>query len=293
MPGKTFSESVIISRSDVDILGYPNSIVLPPPGMTEAFLLDGSGGTLERLRFAGFKVQMNSTHPNTFCGFRSITGNLRDVKFKEMLLTGYHFYPGLPMDASCGIAFANTPTLIEDVEVASTLFQDWEYSCFTMWGGGGVRDIRVHSCLLKDYMTFGMDWYNGVSEVMINNNNFRTRYTNETPIVIPPGVPGVKSLFINGNNNHITFQNNTFYGGGKTVGWAIVVSSHAGKPESVNIESNTIRNYQFAIGLNGVGPGLGTIRVIGNANDQITDNLDGLATFGVMTLIIGLNTVDA
>jgi len=291
-PGRTFSEAIVISRSDVDILGYPNSIVLPPPGQTEAFRLDGAGGTLERLRFSGFKVQMNATHPESFCGFRSITGNLRDVKFKEMLLVGYHYYPGLPMDASCGIAFANTPALIEDVEVASTLFQDWEYSCFTMWGNGGIQDVRVHSCRLLDYMTFGMDWYNGVSEVMINNNNFRTRYTNETPIVIPPAVPGTKSLFINGNNRHITFQNNTFYGGGKAAGIAILLSSHAGKPENVNIECNTIRNFWIAIGMNGTGPGLGRIRIVGNANDESSDNADGLTFAGMGTYIIGLNTVD-
>jgi len=291
-PGKTFAERVLIDRSDVDILGYPNSIVVPPPGQTEAFLLDGSGGTLERLRFAGFKVQMNATHPESFCGFRSITGNLRDVKFKEMLLVGYHYYPVLPIDASCGIAFANTPALIEDVEVASTLFQDWEYSCFTMWGNGGIRDVRVHSCLLKDYMTFGMDWYNGVSEVMINNNNFRTIYTTETPVVIPPLVPGAKSLFINGTNHHITFQNNTFFGGGKTGGCAILISSHAGQPADVNIECNTIRNFLYAIGMNGVGPGIGRVRIVGNANDEASDNADGLILFGVGTYFIGHNTVD-
>jgi len=291
-PGKTFAERVLINRSDVDILGYPNSIVVPPPGQTEAFLLDGSGSILERLRFAGFKVQMNATHPESFCGFRSITGNLRDVKFKEMLLVGYHYYPVLPIDASCGIAFANTPALIEDVEVASTLFQDWEYSCFTMWGNGGIRDVRVHSCLLKDYMTFGMDWYNGVSEVMINNNNFRTIYTTETPVVIPPLVPGAKSLFINGTNHHITFQNNTFFGGGKTGGCAILISSHAGQPADVNIECNTIRNFLYAIGMNGVGPGIGRVRIVGNANDEASDNADGLILFGVGTYFIGHNTVD-
>lgn len=294
MPNRTFAERLVIAESDVDILGYADSVVTPPVADHEAFLLDGGGGLRERLRLAGFTVQMLAAHPTDFCGIRVGTGNIRNLKIKDLLLIGYMYYPVSPVDGSCGIALANLSALSEDIEVTGTLFQNWVYSCFTMWGSGGVRDVRVSTCMLKDYLTFGMDWYNGVNEIMINNNNFRTIYW-DTPVGI--AIPGTKSLFINGTNHHITFQNNTFYGAGKGGGSAVVVSGHAGRPWDVNIECNTIRNFLNAIYMNPGGSGLGRIRIVGNANSEggsvTDDNADGLVLApGVGSYFIGHNTVD-
>jgi hypothetical protein len=294
MHNRTFVERLIINQSDVDILGYPDSTVIAPAGAHEAFLLDGSAGLLRGLRFSGFKIQMDATHPTDHCTIRVAGGNLNNVKFRDLILKGYMYYPGIPaIAASCGISLAGLGLPVDDVEVTGVTFEDWCYSCFTMHGP--ITNARVSSCYLKNYLTFGMDWYNGVSEIMINNNQFATIYW-DTPVGI--AIPGTKSLFINGTNHHITFQNNTFKGPGKTGGSAVVISGHAGRPWDVNIECNTMRGFQYAMYMNpGGGGGLGWVRIVGNANSEgvgaVGDNADGLFIApGVGTYLIGHNTVD-
>jgi hypothetical protein len=281
-PNMIFEDHVVIDRSDVDILGYSNSEVRPVPGIdTEVFLLDGAA-LRENLRFSGFKVAVNTGMPNNICAFRANSGNLKNIKFMNLILQGAHFMP-FTVGVSCGIAFANLPDPVEDVEIAGVSFIDWDYSCFTMWGAGydGIHDVRVHSCYLRDYLSFGMDWYNGCHGIMVNNNNFRTIF-NTTPITIVNGE--TKGLFINGNANHITFQNNTFLGPNVTFGYAVLISKHAGTPSHLVIANNTIRAFNVAIAA-----GADVINVIGNLNDQSWaggENNDGWMDLGCNNLVI-------
>ena len=282
-PGKIFEDRAVIDRSDVDILGYANSDVRPAPGLTrEAILLDGSLGLVERIRLAGFKIRVDTGLPNDVCAIRATNGNLKNIKFLNLILQGAHFMP-LTVGISCGIAFANLPDPVEDVEIAGVTFIDWDYSCFTMWGAGydGIHDVRVHSCYLRDYLSFGMDWYNGCHGIMVNNNNFRTIF-NTTPITIVNGES--KGLFINGNANHITFQNNTFLGPNVSFGYAVLISKHAGTPSHLVIANNTIRAFNVAIAA-----GADVINVIGNLNDQSWaggENNDGWMDLGCNSLVI-------